>query len=241
MHSSKMRMFPPFTDYNQFFPGLILWCDPSSYESVLSTLPPGEEYDRRKAREPKPCLVVAVDHTQRLLQVARICASTPRDTRKWVRLDSNPAINWRVPDGWIWVGKPGTTKMLLNDARYMHPHKDASYSTNPIASSNLQNYWTHRQNYLKWRQAQPDTAPTSPSGYAGPSTSTSIYAAAPSASAYPYTGVGGPPPASYHTLSAQPVVVPAGFTDRHPSFPGWWRNPTTGWFWSPSSGLVPPP
>nr|GAT57146.1 predicted protein [Mycena chlorophos] len=243
----------PFTDFTQFYPGLILWCDPSSYDAEISTLPPGEEYDRRTPRAPKPCLVVAVDHTQAMLQIARISASTPTDTRKWVRLDSAPSFTWRVPDGWIWVGKPGTTKMTLNDARVMHPHKDPTYSTDPIATANLQSYWTHRQNYLRWRQPQSHQGGGSPSAshpFAGPSSAmpipppalpgTPLYTAAP-ASAGMY---GNPYPtqtqAAFDTLSTHPVVVPAGFTERNPNYPGVWRNPTTGWFWSASQGLMPP-
>ncbi|KAF7303984.1 hypothetical protein MIND_00629400 [Mycena indigotica] len=247
-------MFPPFTSYTQFYAGLIVWCDPSSYDAEISTLPTGEEYDRRTARAPKPCLVVAVDHEQGMLQVARMNASTPRDTRKWVRLDSPPAITWRVSDGWIWVGKPGMTKMILNDSRLMHPHRDTSFSINPIAAANLQSYWTHRQNYLRWRQLSSDpvapplsgTSSPAPSSYhdapAAPGTFTTLYA-----TSGPNTSVYGNPHSApnavsyYNTLSTQPVVVPSGFTERHSNFPGVWRNPSTGWFWSASRGLMPPP
>jgi hypothetical protein len=74
VHSSMM--FQPFEDVHQFYPGLILWCDPRSYEMDISTLPPNTPYDRRKATELRPCLVVSVDHQRQCFQVARLSAST---------------------------------------------------------------------------------------------------------------------------------------------------------------------
>ncbi|KAJ7827320.1 hypothetical protein B0H13DRAFT_2373888 [Mycena leptocephala] len=41
-------------------------------------------------------------------------------------------------------------------------------------------------------------------------------------------------------LSAQPVVVPPGFTETHPNSPGWWRKPETSWFWYTSPGCFLP-
>jgi hypothetical protein len=48
------------------------------------------------------------------------------------------------------------------------------------------------------------------------------------------------PHQAFNTLAPQPVVVPPGFTETHPTAPGWWRNPETGWFWNVVHGLVPP-
>ncbi|KAJ7451975.1 hypothetical protein FB451DRAFT_698857 [Mycena latifolia] len=76
-------MFQPFDNASQFYSGLIVWCDPNCYEMDLSTLGPDEVYDRKKARELRPCLIVAVDYTNQTFQVARLCATTPRDTRRW--------------------------------------------------------------------------------------------------------------------------------------------------------------
>ncbi|KAJ7895189.1 hypothetical protein B0H14DRAFT_660064 [Mycena olivaceomarginata] len=258
-------MFQPFDNVNQFYAGLILWCDPHCYEMDVSTLAPNELYDPKKARELRPCLVVAVDHTTRSLQVARICATTPRDTRRWVRIDTPPAITWRLSDAWIWVGTPPTVAMVLNNAKVMHPHKHTHYTSSPVAAANLQNYWVHRQNYLSWHAdiaTPPSTAPQ-----AGYSQANTIYSTArghaPSASGHGYSNhrahSGSSSSATYHptpgyaqpqmqmqpapgfnTLSPHPVVVPPGFTETHPGSPGWWRNPETGWFWNASRGLLPP-
>ncbi|KAJ6545488.1 hypothetical protein B0H19DRAFT_1266914 [Mycena capillaripes] len=257
-------MFQPFTNANQFYPGLIVWCDPNCYEMDISTLAPNELYDRKKARELRPCLVVAVNYTTNALQVARICATTPTDTRRWVRIDSPPPITWRLSDAWIWVGTPPTVAMILNNAKAMHPHKDTQYTSNPIAAANLQNYWVHRQNYLSWRQARANNAPNTPhqavypptaSGSTIYSTSQGMYPPAQSTSGHgnnyfnqmgsapsyhPPAGYSQIQSGSFNTLSPHPVVVPAGFTETHPNQPGWWRNPETGWFWHASRGLLPP-
>ncbi|KAJ6537424.1 hypothetical protein DFH09DRAFT_1283598 [Mycena vulgaris] len=270
----------------EFYPGLILWCDPNCYEMDLSTLGPDEVYDRKKARELRPCLVVAVNYTAQSFQVARLCATTPRDTRRWVRIDSAPQITWRLPTAWIWVATPPTVAMVFNNAKAMHPHKDIYYTSNPVAASNLQNYWVHRQSYLSWhptkaassRHGAPSasaqasssastmTSPyTQPAGSALYSTNPSRHHHSPaqSTSAQPNyfsqipqsggvaSGTAYPPglyadsgyeqtQAGFNTLSAQPVVVPAGFTETHPARPGWWRNPESGWFWNASRGLLPP-
>ncbi|KAJ7244040.1 hypothetical protein C8J57DRAFT_1311195 [Mycena rebaudengoi] len=141
-------MFQPFEDVHQFYPGLILWCDPRSYEMDISTLPPNTPYDRRKATELRPCLVVSVDHQRQCFQVARLSASTPTDTTKWVKIDSPPSITWKLNDAWIWVGTPAVVPMVLNNPKAMHPNRDVYYSVNPVASTNLQNYWIHRQYFV---------------------------------------------------------------------------------------------
>ncbi|KAJ6448209.1 hypothetical protein C8R45DRAFT_1046679 [Mycena sanguinolenta] len=229
----------------------------------ISTLAPGDVYDRKKARELRPCLVVAVNHVQNSLQVTRICATKPTDARRWVRIDSPPPITWRLSDAWIWVGTPATVSMVLNNAKIMHPHKHTDYTSNPVATSNLQNYLAHRQHYLRMSQIRADNATPGPdprpnymqappantiystsTQTPGQSTSTQggyfnqIY---PGNAAY-YTPPGYAPMQApgFTTLAAQPVVVPPGFTETHPSSPGWWRNPETGWFWHASRGLVPP-
>lgn len=68
-------MFQPFDNASQFYPGLIVWCDPNCYEMEISTLAPDEHYDRKKARELRPCMVVAVDYSAQCIQVARFCAT----------------------------------------------------------------------------------------------------------------------------------------------------------------------
>ncbi|KAJ7613653.1 hypothetical protein DFH06DRAFT_144801 [Mycena polygramma] len=258
-------MFPPFTSPNQFYPGLIVWCDPNCYEMDVSTLAPNELYDRKKARQLHPCLVVAVDYNNNSLQVARICATTPTDTRRWVRVDSPPGITWRLSEAWIWVGTPPTVAMILNNGKAMHPHKDTKYTSSPVAAANLQNYWVHRQNYISWRQMRADNAPSTSSGanthygqqsgysqntlYSTPSHGRGMYPSAPGNNANYFNQNQSQMPStpSYHrqaagfnTLSPHPVVVPPGFTETRPNAPGWWRNPETGWFWHASRGLLPP-
>ncbi|KAK7007687.1 hypothetical protein R3P38DRAFT_1661216 [Favolaschia claudopus] len=275
-------MFQPFDNYNQFYAGLILWCDPNCHEMDTSTLTQEELHDRKKARELKPCLVVAVNHTTRQIQVARICATTPTDTQRWVRIDSSPPITWRISDAWIWVGTPPTVPMTLQNHKVMHPHKHTQYTGGDIAAANLQNYWVHRQNYLAWRQMSMQSGmPSTSSGgrqisssspgsqrlarhtsmqrtFPNTETRHTLYSTGaqavhhrdtnPATSQAPATY---PPHTTYNTqspggsssftaVSPHPVVVPPGFTESHPSSPGWWRNPETGWFWSSSRGLVPP-
>ncbi|KAJ7827261.1 hypothetical protein B0H14DRAFT_2595415 [Mycena olivaceomarginata] len=216
-------MFQPFTHPCQFYPGLIVWCDPNCREIDVSTLAPSDLYDRRKARDLRPCLVVSVDYSNSSFRVSRICATTPLDTRRWVRVDTAPAITWRraSSDAWIWIGTPPTVPMVFNDAKRMHPHKDTQFILNPIAAANWQNYWVHRTNYLSRCQTQ------------GQVNSFNSIASDTSSSYVPTSG--------FNTLGSQPVVVPAGFTETNPNTPGWWRNPETGWFWHASRGVVPPP
>ncbi|KAJ7209015.1 hypothetical protein B0H12DRAFT_1158216 [Mycena haematopus] len=72
-------MFEPFQNVSEFHPGLILWCDPKSYDMEMTTLPPNTFYDRKsKMRELRPCLVVDVDQQLKTLQVARLCATVVR-------------------------------------------------------------------------------------------------------------------------------------------------------------------
>ncbi|KAJ7435481.1 hypothetical protein B0H11DRAFT_2113522, partial [Mycena galericulata] len=153
-------MFPPFENASQFYPGLIVWCDPNSYDMEISTLAQNTTFDHKKARDLRPCLVVAVNQINESIQVARLCATTPMDTRRWVRVDSIPPITWKLNDAWLWVGTPPTVAMVFNNGKVMHPHKDMYYSTPPVAAANLQNYWVHRQNYLN-RGPGPSGYPTS--------------------------------------------------------------------------------
>ncbi|KAJ7827253.1 hypothetical protein B0H14DRAFT_3144676 [Mycena olivaceomarginata] len=245
-------MFQPFTHPSQFYPGLIVWCDPNCREIDASTLAPSDLYDRRKARDLRPCLVVSVDYPNNSFQVSRICATTPLDTRRWVRVDTAPAITWRraSSDAWIWIGTPPTVAMVFNDAKRMHPHKDTQFILNPIAAANVQNYWAHRTNYLNWCQTQ-GTATHHRKAHSRGSTGNTRYPAThhtsnsgqingfnhiASGSNHSYV-----PTSGFNTLGSQPVVVPAGFTETNSNTPGWWRNPETGWFWHASRGVVPPP
>ncbi|KAJ7092996.1 hypothetical protein B0H15DRAFT_166579 [Mycena belliarum] len=236
----------------------------------ISTLGSEEVYDRKKARELRPCLVVAVDYGQEKIQVARLCDRTPRDTRRWVRVDSTPSIIWRLPNAWIWIATPPTISMVFNNHKVMHPHKDLYYTSNPVAALNLQNYWVHRKNYITWhpagtsgRRGTFDSASSSANMIASPHTeiaaNSSLYPTdqtphstpgylsqgsdAPPGRPYPYHSSPpghGQPHMGFNTLSAQPVVLPPGFTETNPTSPGWWRNPETGWFWNASRGLLPP-
>ncbi|KAJ7073043.1 hypothetical protein C8F01DRAFT_1300948 [Mycena amicta] len=211
-------MFQPFRDVNEFYPGLILWCNARSREIEHASLAAGEVCDSKRARELKPHMVVDVDYANEAILVARLCAGTPANTRRWSRIDASPPITWAVPNAWIWVGAPASVGIVLNNTRAMHPHQQAVYSTPPISTANIQSYRIRRQIYQDTNPIS-STVP-SPSG---------------GQLAYPSTSS-----AAYTTLAPQPVVVPTGFTDQHPNYPGWWRNPHTGWFWSPSQGMMPP-
>ncbi|KAJ7726978.1 hypothetical protein B0H14DRAFT_3478621 [Mycena olivaceomarginata] len=271
-------MFQPFENFSQFYPGLILWCDPNSPDMEMTTLPPNAIYDRR-ARELRPCLVVSVNQAMQTFEAARFCATVPTDTRQWVRVDSPPQLIWKLL-AWIWVGTPATVRMVLHNSKAMHPHKDPKYTDLPVAASNLQNYWIHRQNFLNQMFS---TASQSNSGTRNMHSPTQYYATPGSTTyprnlansiqststrsntftqgsntaasqamfnpAYPSSGHYGynpdmnaqaAPHQAFNTLAPQPVVVPPGFTETHPTAPGWWRNPETGWFWNVVHGLVPP-
>ncbi|KAJ6552987.1 hypothetical protein B0H19DRAFT_1263413 [Mycena capillaripes] len=239
-------MFQPFDNANQFYPGLILWCDPNCRDMDVSTLAPTELYDRKKARELRPCLVVAVNYSNQSFQVSRICATTPRDTQRWVRVDTAPPITWRLSDAWIWVGTPPTLAMVFNNVRIMHPHKDTQFSTNLIASSNLQNFWAHRQNYIRWSHTHVDNPMRGAPNH--DFRANTIYSS--TRNLYPPAEIANlgssihghfqHQTSGFNTLSPQPVVVPIGLTEEDPNFSGWWRNPQTGWFWHASRGLLPP-
>lgn len=61
-------MFQPFENASQFYPGLILWCDPDASHTDMLTL--------KQARELRPCLVVAVNYVTQSVQVARLSSKT---------------------------------------------------------------------------------------------------------------------------------------------------------------------
>ncbi|KAJ7512853.1 hypothetical protein B0H11DRAFT_2267894, partial [Mycena galericulata] len=113
-------MFQPFENVTDFYPGLIVWCDPNCYETDGSTLVPGMSYDRKKSRELRPCLVISVDYNNQTFQAARLSASTPSDTARWSKIDSPPPITWKLNDAWIWVATPPTVAMVFDNAKIMH-------------------------------------------------------------------------------------------------------------------------
>ncbi|KAJ7897431.1 hypothetical protein B0H13DRAFT_2032961 [Mycena leptocephala] len=114
-------MFEPFEDATDFYPGLIVWCDPTCYEPELSAgLSTLKLYDRRKSRELRPCLVISVNHNSRTFQAARLSATTPTDPSQWVKIDSPPAITWKLNDAWVWVGAPPTVAMVFGNPKIMH-------------------------------------------------------------------------------------------------------------------------
>ncbi|KAK7008205.1 hypothetical protein R3P38DRAFT_3023914 [Favolaschia claudopus] len=259
-------MFQPFERFSQFYPGLILWCDPHSAEMENTATPPNTPYDRKNQNQPtlRPCLVVAVNEEERLIRVARFCANQPHDTRQWVPIETPPSLVWR-PQAWIWVGSPATVRMILNDAKTMHPHKDTAYLTPDIAQTNYRNYCVHRQNFLNI-VGSASSSQHAPHGVGASSTtqyymqqgsispyaqypananhsvrSSQVAAHANAATAnYTSSNVQGYHPETFSTLVPQHVVVPTGFTETNPAAPGWWRNPETGWYWSAKEGLLPP-
>ncbi|KAJ7126289.1 hypothetical protein C8R44DRAFT_851764 [Mycena epipterygia] len=253
-------MFQPFESVTEFYPGLIVWCDPNCYEMDVSTLVPGTAYDRKKSRELRPCLVITVDYNNQTFEAARLCASTPADPTRWAKIDSPPPITWKLNDAWIWVATPPTVAMVFNNAKIMHPNRDAYYSTNPVSTTNLQHYWVHRQAYMNRQMRATNVrhstkSVSSTSYHTQPPAAGAIYSARHSPPGYsqqaPQANFFGPgssyyqpqnhqQAAAFNTLSPHPVVVPPGFTETRQNSPGWWRNPETGWFWNASRGLLPP-
>ncbi|KAJ7059688.1 hypothetical protein C8F01DRAFT_217760 [Mycena amicta] len=139
-------MFPPFTSFSEFYSGLSIWCiDP--YEVTAGPAGPTFALAIGK-RDLRPCLVVAVNAEQRLIQVARFCETQPLDPRLWVRVDTAPLITWKNPEAWIWVGTPATLRMVLDRTKVMHAHRDMSYTTPPVCTQNLDAYWIHRTRFL---------------------------------------------------------------------------------------------
>ncbi|KAF8206927.1 hypothetical protein K438DRAFT_416792 [Mycena galopus ATCC 62051] len=140
-------------------------------------------------------------------------------------------------------------------------HKDSSFTTPPVSVTNLESYRIHRQNYLNQVSGvsasgasnfstqyystgstlHPHMQSTSTQGTFNIGNMNSpTFNLAYSQNGYPGYNPMSPQAAPFNTLASQPVVVPAGFTETHPSAQGWWRNPTTGWFWSSTQGLLPP-
>ncbi|KAJ7634967.1 hypothetical protein FB45DRAFT_1002415, partial [Roridomyces roridus] len=135
-------MFLPFQCPEDFYPGLIVWCDPACAKSP-------NPY--RKSKELRPGIVVSVNTSTETFEWARLSDTPPPDqqSRRWVPVDRHPGITWKTHSAWIWVGTPQTIAMVLHDSKSMHPNKDKHYSTKSIAYTNIQNYWAHRDNYLQ--------------------------------------------------------------------------------------------
>ncbi|KAF7344370.1 hypothetical protein MSAN_01918000 [Mycena sanguinolenta] len=250
-------MFAPFTDATDFYPGLIVWCDPACYESDLWQPGPRE----KKSRELRPCLIISVNYNTRTFQGARLSATTPADPSQWAKIDSPPVITWKLNNAFIWVGTPPTISMIFDDVKVMHPHKDPYYSTHPVSTANLQNYWMHRQmrarsstkhtyqehnNKFDDRAAAPFVSP--PHRHAppraqeqGPTYASPLSAFNHSATVY-FQPQATHQSAALSTISPRPPMIgpPPGFTETREGYPGWLRNPSTGWFWNASCGLMPP-
>ncbi|KAF8205387.1 hypothetical protein K438DRAFT_1819023 [Mycena galopus ATCC 62051] len=266
-------MFPPFENANDFYPGLIVWCDPACYEPNVCLSKLGHR--DKKSRELRPCLVISVDYENRTFQGARLSATTPSDSSQWAKIDSPPPITWKLNDAFIWVGTPPTIAMVFNNERVMHPNKDTYYNTHPVATANLQNYWIHRQRQMRAGHSSttkriyqeqnnnfyglqtPPGSPASPfhsppphyhsppkyqeqapAYVPGPFNATAYFQPQLQDHQYLPSPAAALSPISYP--HSHPIVVPPGFTETRAGTPGWWRNPTTGWFWSASRGAMPP-
>ncbi|KAF7295776.1 hypothetical protein HMN09_01120400 [Mycena chlorophos] len=253
-------MFPPFSSVSEFYPGLIIWCiDP--YELPTSS-GPTYQVDTSK-HDQRPCLVVAVNAQEALIQIARFSETVPFDPRQWVRIDTAPALTWKHADAWIWVGKPATVRIVLGKAKYMHPHKDTSYTNPPISTQNVDAYWTHpvmpdpHQSFKFSPFSPPPSSTSSSSGSPDPSRGStplpvpmlglqSGYAAGTmhpdrrqhqQFTVSPYSPSPSPHPYMHHNQAYTP---PPGFTQTNPERQGWLRNPDTGYLWHPALGFVPP-
>ncbi|KAF7375325.1 hypothetical protein MSAN_00419400 [Mycena sanguinolenta] len=252
-------MFEPFQHINEFYPGLILWCDPKSpdMEPEGTALQQKTPYGYRPTRELRPCLVVDVDQRTRTLKVARLCATEPTDTRRWIRIDTSPPLTWKL-QAWIWVGTPATVNMILHDPKSMHPHKDTLFTTPPVCTTNIQNYRVHRQNYLNQVAVSSNAgASTFPPQYYSPGSTMNAPLPPQFANTQAFNNAANFPPTfnpahpgsayynqsnpqvPFNAFATQYVSAPPGFTEPGPN--GWWRNPTTGWFWSAGQGVALPP
>ncbi|KAF7312896.1 hypothetical protein MKEN_00974000 [Mycena kentingensis (nom. inval.)] len=210
--------FPPFTHPSEFAPGLIIWCqDP--YEVNSGT---GPTQGITKLGELRPCLVVAVNMQTRLIQVARLCETEPRDTTQWLRIDSTPAIAWKNPTAWIWIGEPAMLNMHFNKAKYMHPHKDTQYTTPAVCQQNFEAYSFHRRRFLAYGPMATGMPVPAPAQYPYPSTS-----AAHMNPWNPLSSSGHRAKTPSTSVSGTHTTVPTGFTQTNPAQPGWWRNPET--------------
>ncbi|KAJ7093827.1 hypothetical protein B0H15DRAFT_142795 [Mycena belliarum] len=116
-------MFQPFQSVADFYPGLIVWCDPAGLDSIdrdPSKLGLGFLYDCKKSRDLRPCLVISVDYSAETFEAARLSASTPADPSQWAQIDSPPPITWKLNDAWIWIGELPTIPMVFDNAKVMH-------------------------------------------------------------------------------------------------------------------------
>ncbi|KAJ7255840.1 hypothetical protein B0H12DRAFT_1113045 [Mycena haematopus] len=269
-------MFTPFEDATDFYPGLIVWCDPACYEPHLRKLGSRD----KRSRELRPCLVISVNYDNKTFQGARLSATTvgfvpfgveyflrrsfytfqPSDLSQWAKIDSPPSITWKLNNAFIWVGTPPTIPMVFQNVRIMHPNKDIYYNTHPVATANLQNYWIHRQMHARSctkhtyqehnnKFYYADTPPGSSNSLSHRHTppkhpEQALTYASPSSPFNHTTTMHFQPQtklqsAALSTISPHPIGVPPGFTETREGYPGWLRNPTTGWFWNASSGITP--
>ncbi|KAJ7806546.1 hypothetical protein B0H14DRAFT_2821835 [Mycena olivaceomarginata] len=116
-------MFNPFGGATDFYPGLIIWCDPACYEADTAAGSPSSKlgpHDYRKSRDLRPCLVISVNYDNQTFQGARLSATTPDDPSQWVKIDSPPPITWKLNGAFIWVGRPPTIAMVFDNPRVMH-------------------------------------------------------------------------------------------------------------------------
>ncbi|KAJ7767020.1 hypothetical protein DFH07DRAFT_1058586 [Mycena maculata] len=144
----------------------------------------------------------------------------------------------------IAVGHHNTS--MQSTSPYYTPAGSTIYSSNPspVQSTSVQGGMSHAApanvfNQGSYPEAYPSVI-TPPGGF------NNLNQMSPHGNTYPpssgYHNPHAPTQtmAGFNTLAPHPVVVPAGFTETHPSAPGWWRNPVTGWFWHASHGLSSP-
>ncbi|KAJ7624594.1 hypothetical protein FB45DRAFT_1030728 [Roridomyces roridus] len=232
-------IFKPFEDSSQFYPGLVVWCDPNCPDMDITLPQPASDHHQSSTigRELKPCLVVSVDRAAQTFRVAHISAQKPIDTRQWVQVGSNPRMKWRMKNAWMWVGEPPSVAMIFNDLRAQHPHMDEAYNNDALSTSNLSNYWVHRQNHILAQQ-------TSAAAAAGksiqvcvmrPGLNVLLYGQSLELAELPNMAMD----AGSHLDPDPARENPVGFTEQHP-LQGWWRNPATGWWWHAQRGFRAP-
>ncbi|KAJ6562545.1 hypothetical protein B0H19DRAFT_1144923 [Mycena capillaripes] len=177
-------MFEPFEDVRDFYPGLIVWCDPTCYETdFFGGHSPLSKYDRKKSRELRPCMVISVNPNSQTFQAARLSATTvsllskeidsltthvcsrptrPSGSESTARLrllgsSTMPGYGLRTPPQSPWFSTTPRSCIVSLGPLSMHrvcsgvgisANRDAYYSAGPVATTNLQNYWVHRQAYI---------------------------------------------------------------------------------------------
>ncbi|KAJ7055040.1 hypothetical protein C8F01DRAFT_468807 [Mycena amicta] len=204
--------YRPFTTKEDFYPGLIIWCDIRGKDhAARSLLAMGEKEERRQKsrRSQRPYLLVALDEQREEIHVTRIVDKQPHDSSEWVRMDTAaPRFICTVHNNprWIWVGKPVTLRMVFDKSHIMHAQHDPKHNCGRYrcAEEHVQIYQVHRNRHLDWCPRCAESRETVANTAATPIPSDS-------APVPPVRGLGPThTPASFRDSSSSPDSVMAG-------------------------------